>query len=139
MANGAAWVAPRPSLNPPRHNKAPQGAFQFEQAQMTGILLKVDRIPFEDGLHLIQYLRLNGFEVVDVNTQRPAQVRLAIETIRQRKKIPALVDVIDEYKSDANGDVQILGNIYPVLDVTETDETKTLSLIQEVLGVIAHG
>jgi hypothetical protein len=105
-----------------------------------GILLKVDRIPVEDGVHLIQFLRTNGFEVVDINTQKPAQVRLAIEEIiSKKKKIPILVDVLDEYSADENGKEHVLGKSYPVLDVTETNEVKTLSLIQEALGIIAHG
>ena len=105
-----------------------------------GILLKLDRIPVEDGLHLIQFLRLNGFEVVDINTQKPAQVRMAIEEIvGKKKKIPVLVDVLDEYQADKDGNEHVLGNTYPVLDVIETDEVLTLSYIHEALGIIAHG
>lgn len=104
----------------------------------TGIVLKVDRIPFEDGLHLIQYLKGNGFAPIDINSQRPAQVRAAIEKAQsgRNKKIPILLDVIDEYQGE---EVEILGTLYPVLDVTERDEVKTLSLIQEALGIVATG
>lgn len=103
-----------------------------------GVVLKVNKIPFEDGLHLVQYLKGNGFAVIDINHHRASQIRSSIEKAvgKRNPKILAFVDAIDEIHED---DVEIAGVIYPVLDVVDTDEVKTLSLIQEVLGIVATG
>jgi hypothetical protein len=104
----------------------------------TGIFLKVDQIPFEDGLHLMQYLKSNGFIPIDVNHQRPSQISAAIKkTQTGRKQIPVLVDACDEFK--CSDEIDLLGTVYPVLDITDPDELKTLSLIQETLGIVATG